>query len=297
MQGSAMIRTFAARLLCPHCDASSWLTLSNREESYDTIRAQTFAFKCREHGPQQGTPAELLEVAPLDQPVSTQKERSGLALPVPAAPKKRIQRSSVRLAIHTPVVVYGFAAPNGSFKETSETIVVNSSGALVILKAKLSVGDSVFLIDKTSGIELPVRVAYVERYSDRESRVGLGFKESRSNFWRRARKKPRVPVAMRVVVKGKDSQGRAFSQSAFTVDLSQDGARLEGVAMMASSGQTLQVRRLWRKANFRVVWVGQAGTAESNQVGLFALESGKNIWNVKLPAPEQQQSSARPFKK
>jgi len=108
-------------------------------------------------------------------------------------------------------------------------------------------------------------------------------------------KKPRVPKSLRVIVKGKDAAGRSFKQSR-SVDLSQDGARLDGVGLLTSTGQTLEIRRLWRKASFRVVWVGQMGTAESNQVGLFALNQAKNIWNVKLPDTLDPQP-ARPTRK
>jgi hypothetical protein len=282
MMPKSATRTFAVHLVCPHCEATSWLTLSDREESFDEIRRQTWEFKCREHGAQRGRPVELLEVAPLDEP----------ALPSPQKPARpsayeaksiKLQRSGPRLGIRVPIVVYGFASASGAFKEEAETVLVNAGGALVLLKAKLSVGDTVTIIDKITGTEKQVRVAYVSKYTERESRVGLAFPQPLPNFWRRARKKPRVSKALRVVVKGKDAQGRAFKQSAFTVDVSQDGARLDGVGMIATSGQTLEVRRLWRKANFRVVWVGQVGTAESNQVGLFALNSNKNIWNIKLP--------------
>ena len=45
-------------------------------------------------------------------------------------------------------MIYGYAGKGGSFHEDTETIMVNSSGALVILKAKLEVGDTVSLIHK-----------------------------------------------------------------------------------------------------------------------------------------------------
>src|SRR5208282_5057170 len=97
------------------------------------------------------------------------------------------------------------------------------------------------------------------------------------------RKKPRVPKTLRVIVKGTDSKGHAFAQSAYTVDLSQDGARLDGIGFLTAPGQTIEVRRLWRKARFRVVWIGQVGTSESNQVGVFGLQAEKDIWRVELP--------------
>jgi len=275
-------RTFAVRLICPHCEATSWITLSERSESFDDIRRQSWEFKCREHGNQRGTPVELMEVAPVDEPVVETPQKPSRPS-VYATTSKKAPRSGQRVGLHVPVTVYGFASASGSFKEETETVLVNAGGALVLLKAKLHVGDTVTLIDRITGTEKQVRVAYVDKYTERESRVGLAFEQPLPGFWRRARKKPRVSKSLRVVVKGKDSAGRSFKQSAFTVDLSQDGARLDGVGLLTSTGQTVEIRRLWRKANFRVVWVGQIGTAESNQVGLFALNQGKNIWNVKLP--------------
>lgn len=292
-----MTRTFAARLICPRCDVSRWLTLSNREESFEQILHQPWDFKCLQHGSQSGLPVELLEVAPLDDPRPPKQEHSSYAVSNAVPTPKKASRASTRTAIHVPVVVYGFGSSSGSFKEETETVLVNHGGALVLLKAKLSVGDTVFLLDKITGVEQQVRVAYLDPYTDRESRVGLAFKEPFPNFWRRARKKPRIPKSLKVVVRGKDSEGRPFTQSASTVDLSQDGARLDGIGPLTTTGQTIEVRRLWRKANFRVVWVGKIGTAESNQVGLFALNSGKNIWNVALPGAQDAQAAAPSRKK
>jgi hypothetical protein len=185
--------------------------------------------------------------------------------------------------MRVPVVIYGFAGKAGAFHEDTETVIVNPSGALVTLKAKLLLGDTVFLVHKSSRQEQEVRVVYLDAYSDRETRVGLAFKQPISDFWKKSRKKPRVPKTFRVIVKGTDSKGHPFAQSAYTVDLSQDGARLDGVGFLTSPGQTIEVRRLWRKARFRVVWIGHVGTNESNQIGVYRLESEKDIWRVELP--------------
>jgi hypothetical protein len=289
-----MLRTFAIRVICPHCDANRWLTLANREESFNEIRRQSWEFNCREHGAQKAMPVELLEVASAEPAKPT---KSGLILRPTPAPSSRRQRSSPRIAVHVPIMVYGFGSVSGSFKEETETVLVNAGGALVLLKAALSVGDTVSLIDKITGTEKQVRVASVEKYTERESRVGLAFQQPLPGFWRRARKKPRIAKALRVVVKGKDAHGRSFKQSAFTVDVSQDGARLDGVGMLTASGQTIEVRRLWRKANYRVVWVGNLGGPESNQVGLYAINSAKNIWNIKLPDTLDSQAPSAPRKK
>ncbi len=280
-----MPRNFAIRLRCPKGDSDSWVTLSNREESLEQILQQTWDFKCREHGSQQGIPQEAMEVAPIDDPQPAQKTTISYAVPFPTTPAKKSPRSSERIPMRVPVVIYGFAGKSGAFHEDAETILVNSSGALVTLKAKLALGDTVFLIHKGSRQEQEVRVAYLDAYSDRETRVGLAFKTPVPEFWKRSRKKPRVPKTLRVIVKGTDPKGHPFAQSAYTVDLSEDGARLDGIGFLTTPGQTIEVRRLWRKARFRVVWIGHVGTNESNQVGVVGLQAEKNIWRVELPKP------------
>jgi hypothetical protein len=284
-----MPRNFAIRLRCPKGDCDSWVTLSNREESLEQVLQQTWDFKCREHGPQQGVPQEAMEVAPLDDPQASPKTPTSFAVPFPNAPEKKLPRSSERISLRVPVVIYGYAGKSGAFHEDTETILVNSSGALVTLKAKLALGDAVFLVHKSSRQEQEVRVVYLDAYSERETRVGLAFKQPISGFWKMTRKQARVPKTFRVIVKGTDPKGHAFAQSAYTVDLSEDGARLDGIGFLTAPGQTIEVRRLWRKARFRVVWVGQVGTTESNHVGVV-LQSEKNIWRVELPRPATKAS-------
>jgi hypothetical protein len=277
-----MPRNFAIRLSCPRGDSDSWVTLTDRNESLEQILEQSWEFKCREHGPQQGIPTEVIEIAPLDAPPSQTGRSISRATAVPA---KKAPRSSARMNMRVPVVVYGFAGKSGAFHEDTETVTVNSSGALVILKTKLELGETVFLIHKASRAEQEVRVAYADRYSDKETRVGLAFKQPVSDFWKKNRKEPRIPKSLRVIVKGTDSKGHPFAHSAYTIDLSQDGARLDGVGFLTAPGQTLEVRRSWslRKALFRVVWIGQVGTSESNQVGVFGLHRKKDLWRVELP--------------
>src|SRR5229473_4832454 len=224
-----MPRNFAIRLRCPQGDCDSWVTLSNREESLEQILQQTWEFKCREHGPQQSIPQEAMEVAPLDDPQPSPKTPVSFAVPFPATRAEKTPRSSERIPMRVPVVIYGFADKGGAFHEDAETVLVNSSGALVTLKAKVALGDTVFLVHKSSQQEQEVRVVYLDAYSDHETRVGLAFKQPIPDFWKRSRKKPRVPKTLRVIVKGTDSKGHPFAQSAYTVDLSQDGARLDGI--------------------------------------------------------------------
>ena len=108
LTGSDMPRNFAIRLRCPHGDSDSWVTLFNREESLEQILKQTWEFKCRDHGPQKGIPQEAMEVAPLDDPPPSQSVQSTFAIPFPAATEKKTPRSSERVPMRVPVVVYGY---------------------------------------------------------------------------------------------------------------------------------------------------------------------------------------------
>ena len=81
-------------------------------------------------------------------------------------------------------------------------------------------------------------------------------------------------------VKGVDRGGNSYVQSAQALDVSRHGARLSGVGFVTWPGETIVVKRRWRSASFRVLWVGEAGTPQADQVGLFALEPNKSIWGV-----------------
>jgi hypothetical protein len=288
---------FAIRLRCPLCEADSWVTLANRQETYEQIHQQTWDFKCREHGPQTSTPKEIIEVAPLDESApSSQKSRVAFANLISTEATKKIPRSSERLPLRIPVVIYGYTKNTGAFHEETETLTVNASGALVMLKTKLELGESVFLTQRSTGQEQEVRVVYLDPYSERETKVGLAFKYPIPNFWRRSRRQGRFRKSLRVTVRGTDSRGHAFKQSAYTIDLSQDGARLEGLGFLTSPGQIIELQRFWRTKKFRVVWIGQVGTIESNQIGVYGLQSEQQLWNVPLTEgdPDRPPENSKP---
>ena len=296
---------FAIRLRCPVCEIDTWVTLPDRSESFEEILKLTWDFKCRVDGAQRAIPREVIETA-------TFEERTPSAAPQSAYPSanvitteitKKIPRSSERVSLHVPVVIYGFTKKCGAFHEETDTLTVNDSGALVMLKTKLEIGDSVFLIHKGSHNEQEVRVVYLDSYSERETKVGLAFKSPIPGFWRRSRKYARTPKTLRVVVKGTDAKGNPYKQTAYTIDINHEGARLDGVGFLTSPGQIIEVRRLWRKKKFRVIWIGQIGTTESNQIGICGLQSEKDIWHVRLEEgdpgkpPDESSDGSEPSKK
>jgi hypothetical protein len=163
-----------------------------------------------------------------------------------------------------------------------------------MLRTRLQIGDSVFIMHKASGREQEVRVVYLDPYTERETKVGLAFKQPISNFWRGARKESRVSKTLRVVVKGTDPQGHRFKQSSYTIDLSHGGARLDSIGFLTSPGQIIEVHRRWRKKKFRVVWIGEVGTSQANQVGVSGLQGDDDIWRVAIPKGQPDDAPAKP---
>ena len=301
-----MSKNYAVRLRCPYGDDDSWVVLDNRSESLEQILLTPWDFECELHGAQREFPIDATEKD------STVGDEPRLKPPVPSAQAKR-RRASERQPLHVPVLVRGWREASGAFhvddstiivnsgdapvslaafREDTSTIVVNSNGALVSLAAKVQAGDLVFLVNKISKEEQEVRVAYVAPEFEGKHSVGLAFDSDSPNFWRCTRQNPRVPAAVRVVVRGTDPN--PFIHTAYTVDISRTGARLDGVGYLVRPGATVEVQRRWHgRARYRVVWVGQIGTEQANQLGLICLDAEKNIWDLKLPAGEAEDFGER----
>ena len=92
------------------------------------------------------------------------------------------------------------------------------------------------------------------------------------------RREQRIAKALRVEARGVDRNGNPFTQKIHTLDISRGGARLDSMGCLRGPGETIEVKRGWRKARFRVVWVGEIGTPHDNQIGISSLEPGKNLW-------------------
>jgi CheY-like chemotaxis protein len=71
-------------------------------------------------------------------------------------------------------------------------------------------------------------------------------------------------------------------QPAHTVDISNSGAQLAGIAEPLEVGEVLQVECGNRRAPFRVVWTGAHGTAVEGQAGLECLTPSADLWALDL---------------
>lgn len=94
---------------------------------------------------------------------------------------------------------------------------------------------------------------------------------------------PRIEVKLPVRVWGVDQSGNPFLQSAYTVNVAKNGARLRNLFCVARAGEIVRVQHGLKKANFNIRWIGHPGSSADGQVGLHCMEPEKYIWGVALP--------------
>ena len=269
-----MAKSFVLRFRCPYGDAYQLLVLQNRGETLSEILETPWEFECPLHGVQREMPVDAIEK---DRSSASISQRNESPWTISETPKPR---SSSRISLHLPVLVYGWSKGQASFHEETTTLLVNSSGGLVTLASKVGLGDTVFVVNGATQEEQECRVAYVGTELEGRIRVGVAFKCQAPSFWRNNRKELRIPKSLPVWVRGLDRNGQKFVQSALTVDVSRHGARLDGIGCVTGRGETIQVSRRWRRARFRVVWVGEIGRQQADEAGLFCLEPNKNFWGI-----------------
>lgn len=287
---SGTSKTIYLHIRCPYGDYEDWLTLTSRVEALEQILGAPFTFECPTHGVQSEFPLEGTEQKPANAavPKAATAGRAAIA--------KKPVRSSERKAFHVPVFVYGWSDSIGSFHEDATTLMFNASGALVRLLTPVRLGEQLFVVNKFTREEQQVRVVFLEPHHERGYQVGLAFPAPAPTFWRKTRRGARAPQSFRVVVRGKDRQGNPFAQTSNTLDISEDGARLDGVAYLTAPGDIIEVKRRWHgKARFRVAWIGQIGTFEANQVGLCTIDPNRIPWRIKKV--EEPQSVTKLSKK
>jgi len=99
------------------------------------------------------------------------------------------------------------------------------------------------------------------------------------------RKEPRKDIKVPVRIFGTDSSGQIFSEKAFTVNVSREGAELSGVHSQLKVEEIVGLTYGQVKGHFRVRWVGAPGSPKSGHIGLLNLSPEKVLWDFPLPAP------------
>src|SRR5579863_2690706 len=98
------------------------------------------------------------------------------------------------------------------------------------------------------------------------------------------RREKRIGAVFPVRLWGMDAWGRPFIEATRTSNISRSGVLLGDVPATLAVGDIVGLTYGDKKHRFRVVWTGKIGTPEASNVGLQSLDSGKWIWDLKLPA-------------
>ena len=90
----------------------------------------------------------------------------------------------------------------------------------------------------------------------------------------------RAAVNLAVSLSGLDPEGNAIVKRATIVDVSHHGARVRVMGLQTAPGAIFNVVYEGKRAKYRVVWVGEANTERSNEIGLAAVDPAQCIWDM-----------------
>jgi len=97
----------------------------------------------------------------------------------------------------------------------------------------------------------------------------------------------RIHVAFPIKITYSDEEGKPRFEMACTYDISAHGARVTGLRCVKEAGEIVVVERGRNKAYCRVVWIGDAGSPLSQQVGIQCVEAQKTLWESELRDMQQ----------
>ena len=92
-------------------------------------------------------------------------------------------RRSQRLLLDVPLIVRGQSIEEHSFQEETFTIAVSPHGALVVLAAKVALGQRLLLMNPETRDEREGRVAYLGPPYGGLTQVGIEFARPSPEFW------------------------------------------------------------------------------------------------------------------
>jgi len=93
------------------------------------------------------------------------------------------RRRSQRLLQFVPLVVRGESAGSKTFWEDTFTVNVSAHGALLILAAKVGVGQKLVLMNPENWQEEDVHVARLGTFDGTRTQVGIEFMRAAPDFW------------------------------------------------------------------------------------------------------------------
>ena len=99
------------------------------------------------------------------------------------------------------------------------------------------------------------------------------------------RQEERKRMVLPVKVHGSNARGEPFSEMGCVTDISQNGARIEGAQCIKNVNEIITLEHQGARVQFRVAWVGEAGTRLAGTAGLQTLLPQKVMFGIELPPP------------
>jgi hypothetical protein len=98
------------------------------------------------------------------------------------------------------------------------------------------------------------------------------------------RRDSRVEIALPVLLTVTEAKGSSVEQQVTTIDVSRQGALVQGFLGSIRMGRTVSLTRLNKTHEFRVAWVGAKDTPTAGQLGLSAVDPNSSFWDDVLEA-------------
>ncbi len=92
-------------------------------------------------------------------------------------------RRSARVLLDVPVVIWGESPDEQAFREETFTVTVSAHGALVMLAARVCVGQRVVLRKLTDTMEIRGKIAYTGMPYAGLTQVGIELDQPSPEFW------------------------------------------------------------------------------------------------------------------
>src|ERR1700688_23974 len=102
--------------------------------------------------------------------------------PLSRAPERKDRRRGCRVALATPVFVYGWLADE-PFSENTETLNVSANGGLIPLSGTVVLSQELILTNLQTNEDLSCRVVRSTQTEDGKIVVGLEFLQALPKFW------------------------------------------------------------------------------------------------------------------
>jgi PilZ domain len=93
------------------------------------------------------------------------------------------KRRSQRVQLTIPIIVRG-GQGSGKFQEETQTVAVSANGGLIRLKAPVSRGQEISIVNPKTAEELPCTVTFLGQKEGGKTEVGMEFSEASPLFWR-----------------------------------------------------------------------------------------------------------------